>query len=264
LKSPPVRKSLGQHFLNDRRILERIANALELHGTETVIEIGPGRGGLTDVLAPRAHRLIAVEVDKALAALLRERYAGNASVTIVEADVLDVQLGELAGGPFRLVGNVPYYITTPILFHALEQPRPERAVYLVQREVADRIVASPGSKQYGALSVNVQSVALPKILFRVAPGSFQPPPKVESAVVRIDPRTDPVIAPSEEREFRRFVQDVFGMRRKQLQRILRTLWNAPSDAISAELIARGVEPDARAVSVTAEQFAAVFRSRETR
>ena len=259
MKNPPVRKSLGQHFLTDRRILERIADTLELSGTETVIEIGPGRGGLTDVLAPRCARLIAVEIDRALAANLRSRYAGRESVTIVEADVLTVNLGELAGEPFRLVGNVPYYITTPILFHALERPRPERAVYLVQREVADRIVAGPGSKEYGALSVNVQSVAIPKVLFRVAPGSFQPPPNVESAVVRIDPRPDPVIRAGEEHDFRRFVQDVFSMRRKQMQRILRTLWNVSADVADAAIVACGVEPSARPETLSPSQFAAVFR-----
>ena len=259
MKTPPVRKSLGQHFLNDRRILERIADALDLHGSETVIEIGPGRGGLTDVLAEKAGRLVAVEIDRALAAQLRQRFASRDSVSIVEADVLDVNLGELASGPFRLVGNVPYYITTPILFHALEPPRPERAVYLVQREVADRIVASPGSKEYGALSVNVQSVAVPRILFRVAPGAFQPPPKVESAVVRIDPRPDPAIKPEEETDFRRFVQDVFGMRRKQLQRILRSLWGASSDVVDAALAAEGIEPSARPETLSVEQFAAISR-----
>lgn len=259
MKNPPVRKSLGQHFLNDRRILERIADALELHGTETVVEIGPGRGGLTEVLADKAGRLIAVEIDRALAAQLRQRFAHRNTVSIVEADVLDVNLGELASGPFRLVGNVPYYITTPILFHALERPRPERAVYLVQREVADRIVASPGSKEYGALSVNVQSVAVPRILFRVAPGSFQPPPKVESAVVRIDPRPDPVLRSEEETDFGRFVQDVFGMRRKQLQRILRTLWSASSEDIDAALRSAGIEPSARPETLSVEQLAAVFR-----
>ena len=123
--------------------------------------------------------------------MLRARYADNASVTVVEADVLQVNLGDVAGGDFRLVGNVPYYITTPILFHALERPRPNRAVYLVQKEVADRIVAAPGSDDYGALSANVQAVANAKIMFRVAPGSFPPPPKVDSAVVRIEPRDDP-------------------------------------------------------------------------
>src|SRR5438128_2000608 len=181
---PPIRKSLGQHFLTDRRILQRIVDALELRGTETVIEIGPGRGSLTALLAGAAARLVLIEYDRALAALLRERYATTPSVEVIEADVLTVPLALAAGGPFRLVGNVPYYITTPILFHALEPPQPERAVYLVQREVADRIVAAPGSDDYGALSVNVQGFANPKRLFKVAPGSFDPPPKVESAVVR--------------------------------------------------------------------------------
>src|SRR5215475_7700484 len=258
---PPVRKGLGQHFLNDRRILERIADALELTGSETVLEIGPGRGSPSDVLVSRAKRLVLIEYDRALAALLRERYADTPSVEVVEADVLTVNLGAIARGPYCLVGNVPYYITTPILFHALEPPRPERAVYLVQREVADRIVASPGTKEYGALSVNVQSVAVPRILFRVAPGSFQPPPKVESAVVRIDPRPDPAIKPEEETEFRRFVQDVFGMRRKQMQRILRTLWSASSEVVDAALAASGIEPSARPETLSVEQFAAVFRRR---
>src|SRR5204863_4818746 len=108
------------------------------------------------------------------------------NLTLIQADVLALALGEAAGGAYKLVGNVPYYITTPILFHALEAPRPDRAVYLVQREVAERIVAPPASDAYGALSVNVQSIATAAMLFRVAPGSFQPPPKVESAVVRID------------------------------------------------------------------------------
>jgi 16S rRNA (adenine1518-N6/adenine1519-N6)-dimethyltransferase len=132
---------------------------------------------------------------------------------------------------------------------------------LVQREVADRIVAPPGSKEYGALSVNVQAVAVPRILFRVAPGSFQPPPKVESAVVRIDPRPDPEIEPEEEGQFRRFVQEVFGMRRKQLQRILRTLWTSSSDDVDAALRACGIEPSARPETLSVRQFAAVFRRR---
>ncbi|MDQ2950952.1 MAG: 16S rRNA (adenine(1518)-N(6)/adenine(1519)-N(6))-dimethyltransferase, partial [Chloroflexota bacterium] len=120
---PPTRKSLGQHFLSDRRILGRIADALQLKGGETVLEIGPGRGALTDILAERAGRLIAIEYDRALAELLRQRYAKRGNVLIAEADVLAVSLGELAAGPYSLVGNVPYYITTPILFHALVPPR---------------------------------------------------------------------------------------------------------------------------------------------
>ena len=261
---PPVRKSLGQHFLNDRRILQRIVDALELTGSETVIEVGPGRGSLTDLLAPLARRLVLVEYDRLLAERLRVRYASMPNVEVVEADILTVNLAEAAGGPFRLVGNVPYYITTPILFHALERPRPERAVYLVQREVADRIVAAPGSHEYGALSVNVQAVAVAKMLFRVAPGSFQPPPKVESAVIRIEPRSDPAVNPADETTFRRFVLDAFGMRRKQMRRVVRTIWQLSAEDADAVLARAGIEPSVRPETLSPEQFAKLLSSRGER
>jgi 16S rRNA (adenine1518-N6/adenine1519-N6)-dimethyltransferase len=257
---PPVRKSLGQHFLSDRRILQRIVDSLELAGTETVIEIGPGRGSLTELLVPAARRLILIEYDRALAALLRARFADAPSVTVVEADVLTVDLANAAGGPYSLVGNVPYYITTPILFHAVQSPRPARAVYLLQREVAARIAAAPGSDEYGALSANVQAVANAKLLFRVAAGSFQPPPKVESAVVRIDPRRDPVVSPSEEPAFRRFVQDAFGMRRKQMRRVLREILSIDADASDALLSAAGIDPMARPETLSPEDFARLVRA----
>jgi len=259
-RNPPVRKSLGQHFLNDTRILQRIVDALQLTGEETVVEIGPGRGSLTALLVPRARRLVLIEYDRALAAMLRERYRETPSVTVLEADVLTVDLGGVAGGPFVLVGNVPYYITTPILFHALERPRAERAVYLVQREVADRIVAPPGSEAYGALSANVQSVAIPSLLFRVAPGSFQPPPRVESAVVRITPRTDPAITAEEEAPFRRFVLDAFGMRRKQMRRVVRSLWRVDAETAEQLLEIAGIAPEARPETLSPERFAALLRA----
>ena len=258
---PPIRKSLGQHFLNDRRILQRIVDALELTGSETVIEVGPGRGSLTELLVGHARRLVLVEYDRALAERLRARYAADPSVEIVEADILTVDLGSVAGGPFRLVGNVPYYITTPILFHALERPRPDRAVYLVQREVADRIVAAPGSGEYGALSVNVQALANAKILFRVAPGSFQPPPKVESAVIKIEPRDDPAISPDEEAVFRRFVLDAFGMRRKQMRRVVRTIWQLSAEDADAILARAEIEPTVRPETLSPEQFARLIQAR---
>jgi len=261
---PPVRKSLGQHFLNDRRILQRIVDALELTGSETVVEIGPGRGSLTELLIPLAGRLVLIEYDRALAAILRDRYASRPSVTVVEADVLQVNLGEAAGGDFRLVGNVPYYITTPILFHALERPRPERAVYLVQREVADRIVAAPGSDDYGALSANVQAVANAKILFRVAPGSFLPPPKVDSAVVRIQPRDDPAVAQEEETPFRRFVMDAFSMRRKQLRRVIRSVWQISVEEADAIVAECGLDPTARPETLSPAEFANLVRAHSRR
>jgi len=258
-KLPPIRKSLGQHFLTDRGILTRIADALGIGPADTVIEVGAGRGALTDILRERAARLIAVEYDRALAAMLRERYDGDARVRIVEADVLEIDLGALAGGDYLLVGNVPYYITTPILFPALQRPRPLRAVYLVQREVADRITAAPGSKDYGALSVNVQALASAEKVFRVAPGSFHPPPRVESAVVRITPRGDPVVESSEEQGFRDLVIAAFGFRRKQMRRVVRELQPMSADHADGLLRAAAIDPEARPETLAPPQFAQLFR-----
>lgn len=257
---PPTRKSLGQHFLNDRRILGRIADALHLRGGETVVEIGPGRGALTDILAERAGRLIAVEYDRALADLLRQRYAKRSNVIVAEADVLAVSLGGLAAGPYVLVGNVPYYITTPILFHALVPPRADRSVYLVQKEVADRLVAAPGTKEYGALTVNVAAVARAETLFKVPAGAFTPPPKVESAVVRITPHVTALVTPAEERPFRLLVQGAFGMRRKQMRRVLRSLNALDADAADVLLRATDIDPEARPETLAPAQFAALLRA----
>ena len=259
-KLPPVRKSLGQHFLNDKRILARIADALRLKDDETVLEIGSGRGSLTELLRERAGCVIAIEYDRALAKLLRERYAGDPSVQVVEADVLKTDLGALANGPYALVGNVPYYITTPILFHALRRPRADRAVYLVQREVADRMSAAPGSKEYGALSVNLQALAAVETLFKVPAGAFTPPPRVESAVVRVVPRDAPVISQEEEKGFRELVLAAFGMRRKQMRRVVRSLQQITADRADELLRTARIEPEVRPETLTTEQFAALFRA----
>ena len=261
---PPVRKSLGQHFLNDPRILGRIADALELTGSELVIEIGPGRGALTELLLERGGHVIAIEYDRALAALLRERYAGDSRITIVERNVLEVDFGDLATGPYVLAGNVPYYITTPILFKGLTNPRPDRAVYLVQREVAERIAAPPGDREYGALSVNVQAVANAELLFRVGRGAFQPPPRVDSAVLRITPRVDPVISLPEEEEFRSFVQAAFGMRRKQMRRVLRELWKIDAESAERIIDAAGIDPAVRPETLSPTEFANLLRLAESR
>jgi 16S rRNA (adenine1518-N6/adenine1519-N6)-dimethyltransferase len=258
---PPVRKSLGQHFLNDRRILARIADALDPRDDETILEIGSGRGALTEILRERAGRVIAIEYDRALAALLRERYAADPRVQIVEADVLQTDLAALAAGPYALVGNIPYYITTPILFHSLRRPRADRVVCLVQREVADRMSASPGSKEYGALSVNLQALARVETVFRIPAGAFTPPPKVDSAVVRVTPRSDPVVTPDEELGFRELVQGAFGMRRKQMRRVVRELLDPMSvERADALLATAEIAPDVRPETLTAVQFAALLRA----
>ncbi|HJQ20986.1 MAG TPA: 16S rRNA (adenine(1518)-N(6)/adenine(1519)-N(6))-dimethyltransferase RsmA [Gemmatimonadaceae bacterium] len=258
-RAPPVRKSLGQHFLSDRNILARIVDALDVHATDTVVEIGPGRGALTDILRERAKRVVAVEYDRSLAALLVERYGAESNVRVVQADVLQTDLGAAAGGDYLLAGNVPYYITTPILFHALKPPRARRAVYLVQKEVADRMTASPGSREYGALSVNVQALASAEKIFRVPAGAFHPPPKVDSAVVRVIPRDDPVVTPQEERGFRELVQAAFGLRRKQMRRVVRELEPMSAEAAETLLHAIAVPAEARPETLSPIQFAALYR-----
>ena len=257
---PPALKRLGQHFLTDPRILERIAGALELRGTETVVEIGPGRGSLTAHLVASAGRVIAIEIDRALVPVLRERFAAESKVTVVEGDALRVSLAPPDEASFVVVGNVPYYITTPLIFHALEPPRPSRAVFLVQREVAERMAAAAGSGEYGALSVNVQALAEVEILFRVPPGAFQPPPKVDSAVIRLTPRAEPLVAAGEEEEFRSLVQRAFGFRRKQMRTIVRTLADVGATDAERILAVAGIEPTARPETLEPARFVALMRA----
>ncbi len=259
-RHPPIRKRLGQHFLTDVRTLDKIADVLEITQADTVIEIGPGRGALTDRLAARAGRLVTIEIDKLLVPILRKRYADKPHVQVVESDVLELALGELAGGPFLLAGNVPYYITTPIIFHAMTRPRPDRAVFLVQREVADRAVAAPGSKEYGALSVNLQALATVSLRGIVKPTAFNPPPSVESAILHLVPRLDPVIAEDEEAAFRKLVIASFGLRRKQLRRVVRTVRGLSAEEADVALSAAGIDPEARPETLSAQQFAHLLRA----
>ncbi len=255
---PPVLKKFGQHFLNDQRVLEFIADATGATASDTLIEIGPGRGALTDLLVERAGKVIAVELDRALARMLRERYAARPSVEVIEADVLKTPLGDIAGGNYILAGNVPYYITTPIIFHSLIPPLPKRAVFLVQAEVADRMTSPAGSKEYGALSVNLQTIANVEVLMRVPASAFHPPPKVESAVVRITPGEIP--ANLDLVKFRGFVQGLFGQRRKQLQKSLRSVVDVEPSAAIALLESVGVIPSARPEEISPAKFLELFRT----
>lgn len=260
---PRAKKRFGQHFLTDPRILSRIADGLAIAPTDTVIEIGPGRGALTEALLSRAGRVIAIEVDRDLVPILRSRWADDPRLQVVEGDVLEQDLGALANGPFLLAGNVPYNITTPILFHALTRPRPARAVYLVQLEVAQRAAAAPGDEAYGALSVNLQAVAQVELLFRVPAGAFTPPPKVESAVIRVTPRLDSVIEADEEEPYRTMVQGAFGLRRKQLKRVVRMLWALDAEQAGAVVGRAGLDPEARPETLSPSDFAALLRAART-
>jgi 16S rRNA (adenine1518-N6/adenine1519-N6)-dimethyltransferase len=257
---PPVLKRLGQHFLNDADALRDIADALRLTKDDLVVEIGPGRGALTQLLLSRAGHVVAVELDHELAGRLKKSHEGDPRLTVVEGDILAVGLDKIVDRPFAIVGNVPYYITTPILFHVLKAPLPTRAVFLVQREVAERIVALHGSREYGALSVNVQAIARAEIVRSVAASSFTPPPKVESAVVRITPREEALVSADELPAFRTFVQSIFGMRRKQLANVLRSVRRLSLEEAERILVAQGIDPHARPETLSPAQLAALMRA----
>jgi 16S rRNA (adenine1518-N6/adenine1519-N6)-dimethyltransferase len=257
-RQPPVLKKFGQHFLSDPKILTSIVDALAPTPRDVVVEVGPGRGSLTAILVERAGRVIAVEIDRALAAQLREKYHERTNIEIVEGDFLETDLTSLAGEDFLLIGNVPYYITTPIVFKALEPPIPRRSVFLVQREVAERMAAAPGTESYGALSVNIAVVANVEQVLSVPATAFRPPPKVESAVVRLTPRAQPLMQLDSLAAFRTFVQAAFGLRRKQMVRVLRTVRGVSADR-SAELLAlAGIDPSARPEVVAPAEFVALF------
>ena len=252
-----AKRRLGQHFLTDPRLLSRIADALAPTRSDTVLEVGPGRGGLTAALLARAGRVVAVEKDADFIPDLRARFP---DATIVEGDALEVDWHAAAGPRFLVTGNIPYNITSPLIDKALEPPRPERTVFLVQLEVAERATARPATPEYGALSVGVQAVARAERLFIVPAGAFQPRPKVDSAVLRLVPLEEPLVNDAEVQTFRRLVVGLFGFRRKQLLRGLRELtgWAAPP---LEELLDRlDIAPSLRPEVVAPEGFVRLLRA----
>ncbi|CAN5793576.1 16S rRNA (adenine(1518)-N(6)/adenine(1519)-N(6))-dimethyltransferaseRsmA [soil metagenome] len=219
-----AKKSLGQNFLVDANQQRRIVAGLNPGPDDTVLEIGPGQGALTQHLAATARRLILVELDDGLAAALARQYADRPHVTVVHADFMDIDLRTVVEDPRDLlvIGNIPYNITTPIIFRLLDRAiRPRRIVLMIQREVADRILAPAGNTDYGALSVGVRSVAHVERLFNVARGSFRPVPRVDSTVIRIEPMQPPPLTEREELDLRTLTRVTFSWRRKQLQKTLR-------------------------------------------
>jgi 16S rRNA (adenine1518-N6/adenine1519-N6)-dimethyltransferase len=258
-----AKRSLGQNFLVDPNLQRRIVEAIEPAPDDEVLEIGPGQGALTRHLVGRVRRLVLVELDNELAARLRAEFAGRDDVHLVHADVLEVPLEQLSAEPARLkvIGNIPYNITTPILFSLLERrPRPREIVLMVQREVADRILAAPGSKTFGALAVGVQSVARAELVLHVGRKAFRPVPDVESAVVRIRPFDPPPLDAEDESGLRLLTRAAFGQRRKQLQRILRDAYSASTDDV-ARLEARlGIGFAARPETLSPQQFIELQRA----
>lgn len=259
---PRAKKSLGQNFLVDVGVQRRIVGAVDPRPDDEVLEIGPGPGALTRHLAGRVRRLVLVELDDDLVARLREEHAADPSVEVVHADFLDVPLERLSADPaaLKVVGNIPYNITSPILFSLLERrPRPREIVLMVQREVADRILADPGSKTYGALAVGVRAVADAERVLNVKRGSFRPAPDVDSTVIRVVPHDPPRLSEEDERDLRALTRDAFARRRKQLQRILRDARGLSQEEADAACAAVGVEPAVRPEGLAPETFVALAR-----
>lgn len=264
---------MGQHFLNSESAAQRIVDALGDVSEATVLEIGPGRGAITDLLARKARRLIAVELDRVLSAQLRMKFSMHPNVEIIEGDILTIELNTVFGlkpgmlhtglnftpEPARVVGNLPYYITSDILLRLFEYHRYfSTIVIMLQKEVADRLAASPGSRDYGLLTATALLYGRVEKLFTLPPGAFAPAPKVHSSVVRITikPRLESLRV--SEAEFIAFLKLCFGQKRKTLWNNLKTQYD--EDILRAALAKSGVKPAIRAEALPLERTAALFRA----
>lgn len=257
-----ARQKMGQHFLGDSGWRRRILKTLSPAANETWIEIGAGHGEMTQLLAGEGRRVIAIEADARLAEGLQQKILARPSdwpgVEIVSSDVLTLDIGKLAGGRFRVYGNLPYYITSPILRRLFDCAGQIASIHIViQLEVAQRIVAPPGRREHGYLSALCQFYAKPQIAFRIPPGAFRPPPRVNSALVRMSlPGERASLSITDEKCFLEFVQECFGQKRKTLRNNLRA--TASGDRIHEALAACGARADARAEQLTLAQFACLF------
>nr|WP_290670479.1 16S rRNA (adenine(1518)-N(6)/adenine(1519)-N(6))-dimethyltransferase RsmA [Ardenticatena sp.] len=256
------RKGLGQNFLVDETALQRIAETADLTPSETVVEIGPGLGALTEYLLARAGHLIAIELDPNMVAILQERFGDQPHFHLVEGDVLKQDIPALVrrftGEPrYKVTANLPYYITSAAIRHLLEsRPAPDLIVLLVQREVAERIVATPGNMS--VLAVSVQVYGTPTLVARVPAGAFYPPPKVESALLKIEPHATPHVQPHEAEAFFRLVRAGFHQKRKQLRNTLAAGLGLPKHEIDRLLQAAGIQPSQRAESLSIDDWRRLF------
>lgn len=254
-------KKLGQNFLIDENVVRQIVAAAELSEADTVLEVGPGIGTLTQGLAESKARVVAVELDTRLLPVLATTLNGYDNVRVVHGDILKVNIMEEVGAPsFKVCANLPYYITTPIIFALLEKRLPmERLVAMVQKEVAERMAAQPGGKEYGALSVAIQYYTEPEIAFIVPPTSFIPAPAVDSAVIVCKRREKPPVEVCDEALFFRVVKAAFSLRRKMLSNSLKNM-GIKSEQVAKWLELAGVDGKRRAETLSLEDFAKLTNS----
>lgn len=256
------KKAWGQNFLGDTSVQTRIAELTRAREGDTVVELGAGLGHLTAQLVGRGAQVVAVERDRDLAPVLREELgAVHSELTILEADAKHVDLPGLAaqaGGPLIVCGNLPYHLSSPILFHILDHhEHVRRVVVLLQREVAERIAALPDTPEYGLLSVLLQQVAEVRVALRVPRGAFVPPPDVDSAVLVVEMLPEPRAVVSDAMNFRRLVKAAFAQRRKTLSNALRSAFE--KEALAAAFEKTGIDPQRRGETLSVEEFAALER-----
>ena len=257
----PVRKRFGQHFLHDPAVVRRIVDAVSPAGGERVVEVGPGRGALTWALLERAKNLDAIEIDRDLAQLLLADPRAKPGLHMHVQDVLQMDFVALrgTGPPLRIVGNLPYNISTPLLFHLLRQRAAIADMhFMLQREVVERMAASPGTRDYGRLTIMVAAYAEVEHLFDVGPGAFRPPPKVWSAIVRLRPSAAPRFAIGSDRALRNVVTAAFSHRRKTLRNGLKGL------LADRDIEACGIDPDLRPETIAPAQWGPLAVSYQNR
>ncbi|MDO4935745.1 MAG: 16S rRNA (adenine(1518)-N(6)/adenine(1519)-N(6))-dimethyltransferase RsmA [Phascolarctobacterium sp.] len=251
-----AKKKLGQNFLIDPSVVEKIAAAAELTPNDRVLEIGPGIGTLTQGLAESGAEVVAVELDQRLIPVLGNTLADYPNVKVMQGDILEMDIPKLISGPFKCCANLPYYITTPIIFALLEQNLAwERLVFMVQKEVAERIVTEPGGKDYGALSVTMQYYTEPQIAFTVPPSSFIPAPNVESAVLVCKKREKSPVELKSLEIFFKVVEAAFSVRRKMLHNSLKNYEKFNDSQVEAWLERADIDGNRRAETLSLEEFA---------
>jgi 16S rRNA (adenine1518-N6/adenine1519-N6)-dimethyltransferase len=252
------RKSLGQHFLIDRNILDKVIRTAQIAKEDAVLEVGPGLGEMTIALARRAKRVIAIEIDSKLAAILGKKMKDYPNVEVVNRDILKVDFNRFLkkeGHPIKVVANLPYQISTPLLFRFIESKKIFSSFTLMlQKEVAERMVASPGGKEYGPLSIFIQMASDVSICFFIKPSAFFPPPKVGSAVVQMAWKERPIIERQDEEWFKRVVKACFGYRRKTLMNALKHSGLTLPESIEIKMEKIGIDPRRRPETLTIQEF----------